>query len=225
MKNDKKNTKQTHTPVQNEKKNQTPVTPFVQREQPKILKLIFWILAAAIFVAMPLMSLNSGISGDEFVNYEHAGYVYDYYANGDTTCMHGVKKANGEPTHLEYYGQSFDNLTYCINRWFNCDNPFEVRHVLNSLTGACLILVIGLFLVRSCGYRAGILGLLLMFLSPRLIGHSFNNPKDVPFALGYAFTVYQIMLLVQELPKTSIKRLVFIALGIALANSVRIGGL
>ncbi len=225
MKNDKKNTKQTHTPVQNEKKKQTPVTPFVQREQPKILKLIFWILAAAIFVAMPLMSLNSGISGDEFVNYEHAGYVYDYYANGDTTCMHGVKKANGEPTHLEYYGQSFDNLTYCINRWFNCDNPFEVRHVLNSLTGACLILVIGLFLVRSCGYRAGILGLLLMFLSPRLIGHSFNNPKDVPFALGYAFTVYQIMLLVQELPKTSIKRLVFIALGIALANSVRIGGL
>lgn len=198
---------------------------FEQQESPRRLRLAFWILAAAIGVALPLMSLNAGISGDEFVNYEHAGYVYDYYAHGDTACMHGVKKDNGEATHLEYYGQSFDNLTYCINRWFHCDNPFEVRHFLNALNGSLLILVIGLFLVKSCGYRAGILGLLLMFLSPRLIGHSFNNPKDIPFALGYAFTVYQIMLLVKELPKTSFKRLAFIALGIALANSVRIGGL
>ena len=62
-------------------KEKTPrPIPFVEREQPRLLKIIFWVLAAAIFVAMPLMSLNSGISGDEFVNYEHAGYVYDYYA-------------------------------------------------------------------------------------------------------------------------------------------------
>ena len=211
--------------VQNKSKQTDKLPLFEEMEQPRILKIIFWVLAAVLFITLPLMSLNSGISGDEFVNYEHAGYVYDYYANGDTTCMHGIKADNKEPTHLEYYGQSFDNLTYCINQWFHCENPFEVRHFLNALTGSCLILVIGLFLVKSCGYRAGILGLLLMFLSPRLIGHSFNNPKDVPFALGYAFTIYQIMLLVKELPKTSVKRLIFIALGIAFANSVRIGGL
>ena len=210
---------------ENKQQQKEVITLFEEREQPKYLRLIFWILAAVLGIALPLMSLNSGISGDEFVNYEHAEYVYNYFANGDTACMHGIKRDNGEPTHLEYYGQSFDNLTYIINQWFHCDNPFEVRHFLNALTGSLLILVIGLFLVKSCGYRAGILGLLLMFLSPRLIGHSFNNPKDVPFALGYAFAIYQIMLLVKELPKTSVKRLIFVALGIAAANSVRIGGL
>lgn len=192
---------------------------------PKTLKIIFWILAAVLCIALPFMSLDAGISGDEFVNYGHAEYVYDYFTKGDTTCMHGINKGNGSATHLEYYGQSFDNITYFINKTFNVDNPYEVRHFFNAICGSGIILIVGLFLVKTCGWRAGILGLLLMFLSPRFIGHSFNNPKDIPFALGYAFTIYQIMLLVKELPKTSIKRLIFISLGIALANSVRIGGL
>lgn len=197
----------------------------IQEKTGKTLKILFWILAAAIGIALPIMSLDAGISGDEFVNYEHAEYVYDYFTKGDTTCMHGVNRGNGSATHLEYYGQSFDNITYFINKVFNVDNPYEMRHFLNGLCGSFTILIIGLFLVKTCGYRAGILGLLLLFLSPRFIGHSFNNPKDIPFALGYAFTIYQIMLLVNELPKTSIKRLIFIGLGIAMANSVRIGGL
>ncbi len=191
----------------------------------KILRIIFWLLAGLFGIALPLMSLDAGISGDEFVNYEHAEYVYNYFTEGDTTCMHGVRKGSTNPTHLEYYGQSFDNITYFINKIFHVDNIYEVRHVFNSLCGSLIILIVGLFLVKTCGWRAGILGLLLMFLSPRFIGHSFNNPKDIPFALGYTFSIYQMALLVTELPKTSIKRLVFIGLGIAFANSVRIGGL
>lgn len=191
----------------------------------RTLRIFFWVLAGVMCVALPLMSLDAGISGDEFVNYDHAEYVYDYFTKGDTTCMHGINKRGNGPTHLEYYGQSFDNITYFINKAFDSKNPFEVRHFLNAMCGALTILVVGLFLVKTLGWRAGILGLLLMFLSPRFIGHSFNNPKDIPFALGYAFSIYQMMLLLKELPKTSVKRLALIALGIAGANSVRIGGL
>lgn len=191
----------------------------------KALKILFWILAGVICIALPVMSLDAGISGDEFVNYEHAEYVYDYFTEGDTTCMHGINKGNGTATHLEYYGQSFDNITYFINKVFHIDNVYEARHVLNALCGALIILVVGLFLVKTLGYRAGIIGMLMLFISPRFIGHSFNNPKDIPFALGYIFSIYQMVLLIRELPKTSVKRLILICLGIAVANSVRIGGL
>ena len=68
----------------------------------KILRIIFWLLAGLFGIALPLMSLDAGISGDEFVNYEHAEYVYNYFTEGDTTCMHGVRKGSINPTYLEY---------------------------------------------------------------------------------------------------------------------------
>lgn len=189
----------------------------------KIYRKIFYILAAVFFVLMPILSLNSGISGDEKSSYVHSSRVYDYFAKGDTAALN----TQGDPLtqNLEYYGQSFDNVTYLFIKWFNIDNPYEFRHACNALLGWCMAFIIGLLLAKVCGYRAAVLAFLMLLLSPRFMGHSFNNPKDIPFALGYTLAIYQMILLVKELPKTNIKRLIYIALGMALANSVRIGGL
>ena len=64
-----------------------------------------------------------------------------------------------------------------------------------------------------------------MFLSPRFLGHAFNNPLDVPFALGNVFTLYHMILYLKKLPRISLRSSIWIAVGIGWTNGIRIGGL
>jgi hypothetical protein len=53
----------------------------------------------------------------------------------------------------------------------------------------------------------------------------FNNPKDVPFAVGMIWALYYLVRLVPELPKPSFATLAKLGLAIGLALGVRVGGL
>src|SRR5574344_1538164 len=189
-----------------------------------IYKLLFFSFLGVLLILLPLMSLKSGTTGDESVNYKHAELVYDYYAKGDTACLNTNFNQDGTPTKsrtfLEYYGQSFDNFTYLFNHIFHIEDYYQSRHVLNSLCGWLIFLIIGLLSVKMLGWRGGLITIVLLFLYPRFTGHVFNNPKDIPFALGYVWAIYQIYLLITELPVVKIKRLIYIMLAIAFANSV-----
>ncbi|MEZ5069793.1 MAG: tetratricopeptide repeat protein [Bacteroidales bacterium] len=111
-------------------------------------------------------------------------------------------------------------------RALNLENqPYEARHVMVALTGAAAMLTVALFARNLAGYGAACLALLLMFCSPRFLGHSFNNPLDVPFAFGTIFTLYQLYHLLRALPRIRPKPLVLLALGIGWTNGIRIGGL
>ncbi len=44
-----------------------------------------------------------------------------------------------------------------------------------------------------------------MLASPRFIGHAMNNPKDIPFAAAYVFTLYYIVRFQAEAPRVSRK--------------------
>ncbi len=201
------------------------IPAYRQNRESSIYRLLFFIIAFGLMFAMPILSLDAGMSGDEIVNYDHAKLVYDYYAKGDKSSVDINVNPNLEKTTLQYYGQSFDNITYIVNKITGTDNPYESRHVMNSLVGWLIILVAGLFLSHIMGWRAAIFGMLFLFVSPRFLGHSYNNPKDIPFAFAYLFTIFQAVLFIREMPKTNIKRLIYISLGIAMAISVRVGGL
>ena len=45
--------------------------------------------------------------------------------------------------------------------------------------------MIGLLGMRFGGGLCGLISMLLLFFSPRFFGHSMNNLKDIPFAVGY----------------------------------------
>lgn len=198
---------------------------FIQNRESSIYRLLFFIVAIALMFAMPILSRDAGISGDEMVNYDHAKLVYDYYAKGDKSAVDPRVNPKLNSTLLQYYGQSFDNLTYFVNKITKTDSPFESRHMMNSLVGWLIILISGLLLSHIAGWRAALIGMLLLFVSPRFLGHSYNNPKDIPFAFAYLFSIFQMILWTKELPKIKIKRVIWIILGIAMAISVRIGGL
>jgi hypothetical protein len=184
-------------------------------------RLVFVLLAALIFIILPLISYNAGISGDEEKHYMHAEKVYNFYAT-----LGKDKSALSDPQlKLNYYGQSFDLLTYLTVKILNTEQIYEVRHVLNGLFGALTILVLGLLARYLAGNITGILAMVFAFFTPHFLGHSMNNPMDIPFALGYIFTIFQLIRFLDRLPIISYRIALWIALGIAFTISIRIGGL
>ena len=184
-------------------------------------KSMFWLIFAVLLILMVNLSLDSGISGDEPVHYQHSEYVNSYFSSGKTD----TSALNTPVTNLKYYGQLFDNISHSINQFLNADKPYVNRHILNSLAGALLILFTGLIAIHLGGYPAGILALLFMFLSPRILGHSFNNLKDIPFALGYTVAIWGTVKSMGDFPRLKFLPFLGICLGVALAFGIRAGGL
>jgi tetratricopeptide (TPR) repeat protein len=185
-------------------------------------KKIFYSLAGIFLLLLPLLSLKSGISGDEETyHYPHGKNVYNYYASlgSDTTCLY----YNNSVLHM--YGPVFDLATVAMVKIIHPKDDYTVRHIMNSLTGWAAIFFAGLIAVMIGGWRAGIITLIFMFLSPRFLGHSFNNPKDIPFTAAYIFTIYAIIRFLRAFPENAVKYAWPVALGIGLAIGVRVGGI
>ncbi len=171
------------------------------------------------YVYMPYISKDYGVTGDEFVDHRHAGYVLDYFADGDKAAL------NQPQTMLHLYGNMVQVITAAICRWFQVDNYYELRHVVGGLVGATGILAVGLMGLRWGGGLCGLLSVLLMFFTPRFFGHSMNNLKDVPFAVGYMLSLYYTVRLFDSYPAFHRKHIVGLILGITLALGTRSGGL
>lgn len=181
----------------------------------------FWLfvgVAALLFFAMPLLSRSAGNSGDEDkFQIPQGRYVIDYYKSHgkDTTCLMDSidRDHNGNIINwnLKYYGCSFDVVTEWINQTFGVNDIAKTRHVCNAFLGWIIVFFGGLIAYRmgsvrrrpddetECkGWRAGVFAMLLLFFSPRLLGHSFNNPKDIPLAAGIVMTIYYMMMFFRQ---------------------------
>jgi len=185
-------------------------------------RMAFASLAVILFVLLSVLSFDAGISGDEITLLKQAEKSYDFFATfGEDRAA--LDKSGRDPMYA--YGQSFDLITYAIAEWLNIENIFELRHLVNTWIGYLAMLFVGLLATRFMGWRAGLIALIAMVLSPRFLGHSWNNPKDIPFAFGVIFTTYFIFKFCQYLPRISLRNLAFIAVGLAITISIRIGGL
>jgi predicted Zn-dependent protease len=185
----------------------------------KIVRGIFDLLAGLLLIFMFLGSKEAGISGDEDLHYQQSVAVYNYFATqgADQSALHTPA------THLQYYGQSFDNLTTILIRWFSIDDIYTFRHQANALAGWLCILLAAQLAIWLSGYGAGILTLLLFALSPTFLGHAQNNLKDIPFALAYlAGTLFLLRWLFAE--KRSWRTSLPLLLSIGFCISIRPGG-
>jgi len=185
------------------------------------LKYIFYSISAILLFLLMITSRDAGITCDDVLHYNQSVSVYNYFASHgkDLTAL------NTPITHLKFYGQSYDNLVTILIKWFNVENVYGFRHLMSSFAGWLTILITALFAVWLAGYRSGILTLILFAVSPTFIGHSQNNLKDIPFALGYiASTFYTLKFLVSG-RKISIPDIVLLTASIAFSISIRAGGL
>lgn len=185
------------------------------------LKYIFYFFSAFLLVVMLLLSKNAGISCDEVLHYDQSVHVYNYFAS------HGQDKSalNTPVTDLKYYGQSYDDITTILIKWFNIDDVYGFRHLMSIIAGWLVFFVTALFAIWLTDYKTGILVLILFAVSPGFMGHAQNNLKDIPFALAYIAGVFYMLKFLFSEQKYSYWNLILLTASITFSISLRAGGL
>jgi hypothetical protein len=175
---------------------------------------LFVVAAAAVIVTFS----DYGVTWDEDVHNWYGIFVLDYYLSFFTDLR---SFSWGD---LYNYGAAFD-LTAAILNHLSPFGTYETRHLLNGLVG-----VVGLIgtwkLGRALGGpRAGFIAALFLLLTPNYYGQMYNNPKDVPFAVGMVWAMYYLVRLVPALPRPPLALAAKLGVAIGLALGVRVGGL
>lgn len=188
-------------------------------------KICFVIFSAILLIVMPLISHQYGQSGDEWLQLEYGHDIWEYFFNGNPQAL-GYSNKSLQYANLEFYGGLFDFGTEILHRWLSSIPILHLRHFVNALFGATMMIFTGLFAWRISGKRwqTGLLALLFVAFSPRIFGESMNNPKDIPFGCGFIMTSYFFLALLQELPDRLLKNTLGIFIGFTIAFGVRPAG-
>ncbi|MEY4926442.1 MAG: hypothetical protein RI894_878 [Bacteroidota bacterium] len=213
-----------NTTVETLKTPQKPAPAWSDIAASPLFKTLFWVLLGVMAIAMPYLSFDYGVSGDENVHRLYGEKVLDYFLSfgaDKSYCDPKVFKVN----NLFYYGVSFDLLVAIINKLRGTTAVYETRHLVNALSGVFLFMGVGKLAKELGGWRTAFIALVLIILSPAIFGHSMNNLKDIPFAAGYIWTLVYTLRFIKELPTVSNRTLLMLALAMALTLSIRIGGL
>ena len=188
------------------------------REAP--LRYIFWSLSFLLLAFLVFTSGNAGITCDEVLHYNQSQDVYSFFATGGEE-----RDALHNPVwHLMYYGQSFDNIVTILINWLGIENVYNFRHIMSSIAGWLTIMVTALFAIRISGYRTALLVLLLFAVTPSFIGHSYNNLKDIPFALGYISATFLFLKFLKSGERIPYYIVFLLTLSVAFTISIRAAG-
>ena len=126
--------------------------------------------------------------------------------------------------NLYLYGGLFDAGATLLNA-ISPFGVYETRHALNA--GVGLLGVAGVW--RLAHYlwspRAGFLAATILVLIPSYYGHMFNNPKDIPFAVGYIWVLYFLSRVIETLPFIPRGLAIGLGLTMGLTLGIRVGGI
>jgi hypothetical protein len=180
-------------------------------------RLTVLLVALALLIAV-LTFRDYGVTWDEDVHNWYGNFVLDYYLSLFTnrTALHWRDLYN--------YGAIFDTAAAAVNR-VSPIGVYETRHLLNALIGILGVVGCGKLGRALGGARAGLIAALLLLLTPNYYGQMFNNPKDIPFAVGVVWATYYTVSIVPLLPRPPIPMLIKLGMAVGMTMGVRIGGL
>lgn len=184
------------------------------------MKYAFYALSLLLLVVMLMLSDRSGVNCDEVLHYNQSVAVCNYFSTGGADWS----ALETGSTHLKYYGQSYDNISTCLIRIFNIDDIYSFRHIMSTIAGWLLVVVSAFLAVWLSGYEAGLIVFLLFAVSPTFLGHSQNNLKDIPFALGFISSIYFIFRFLADNKGFPVKYSILLTLSMAFCISIRAGG-
>jgi hypothetical protein len=174
------------------------------------------LLGAAALIGLTFT--DYGVTWDEDVHNWYGYFALDYYLSlfTDERALNWLNLYN--------YGAAFDMIAAALNK-FSPLGVYETRHLLNGFVG--LVGLLGCWKLGRVlgGARTGFIALLFLLLTPNYYGQMFNNPKDIPFAVGGVWATYYMVRIQPTLPHPSWRLLVKMGLAIGLALGVRVGGL
>ena len=153
--------------------------PFTRSAAPSVV-LVFFIAFLAVGLAI---YDDYGMSWDEQAQRELGFKTLNYVVHSDDTVERGLH---------EYYGPAFQTVLVLIEKVAapnDVRKVFLLRHLCTFLFFYLGVLAFG----TACGIHfknwwCVLAGALLLVFHPRILAHSFFNPKDVPFLSALAIT-------------------------------------
>lgn len=191
-------------------------------------KFVFFSLSIIVLICLIINSNKVGVTGDEYFDGMNGKYALNYYTDGDTTFVdYSQTEELKTLSLLKYYGVGYEIIPAIFLKYFHLSpaNEYPFRHLLCALYGFLFFLFTALTAKRLSDWRGGTIALLLITLTPVVFGLSFFATKDIPFAAGFAIANYAFISIFQHLPKFRIIDIILAIIGIAMAVSVRIGGM
>lgn len=180
-------------------------------------------LAAALTIGVVLVVVlltfrDYGITWDETWHLVYGDYILAWYetlgADRSSLCY-----------RVDFmYGGGFDLLGAVVRR-VSPLGDYDTIHLLGALVGVLGIVGAWRLARGLAGPVAGLVTVLLLVTTPVWWGHMFNNPKDLPFAVGYVWALHALIGVVRQLPRPTRGAWIRLALAAGIAMSVRIAGL
>lgn len=178
--------------------------------------------AALLFVVLAVLVLrvfgDYGVTWDEPPHLRYGELIARYY-------LSGLRDVGALEFRTNYfYGGGYDLLAAGFRWLAEPMRSDRAVHLLGGLVG--LLGVIGTWRLgrRLAGPFAGLVAALLLATNPVYFGHMFNNPKDLPFAVGYVWALDALIAVVAALPRPRRRQWLALTLAFGAAMSVRIAG-
>jgi|GEM_PF-2348438 4-amino-4-deoxy-L-arabinose transferase-like glycosyltransferase len=180
---------------------------------------------AALLILLLGISLKTfsdyGMSWDEFYRNTEGAKKFAYYENAFSG--HWQPYDNPEDNYPGFY-----DLVHQLLFKTGLFGPGSLGmvysdHLLSAVFG--ILTVFGAYKVgkQLGGARTGFLSAFFLTLFPHFYGHMFINPKDIPFACMYIWSLYQTIKVI-SIPKITPGFIAILTLTYGLTLGVRMGG-
>lgn len=182
-----------------------------------------WTRATVAFIAVAaVLALvtcsHYGITWDEEHALDQGDLVLRWYLSGFTD-RRVIANAN-----YTFYGSLFNVLTQASQKATGF-GLYETSHIINVVFGLAGVALAAWIASTLFSPMAGLFAAVFLWLTPVYYGHSFNNPKDIPFATMALAAFAGIVACWRHLP--DVPRPIWIRTGLllGLALAMRIAGI
>ncbi|GET38830.1 hypothetical protein [Microseira wollei] len=158
-------------------------------------------MAIGLIATIGLSTVNNyGVSWDEPIHIKNVGWNYELILKNQPLPKH--------PADIKYYGVAFDiaaETLYQLKNGFprieiNRDR-FVLKHAVTFLFSVLAYVSVAGIVGIFCGAEYAWLGSITLALFPGFWGHSFFNPKDIPFAVLFTLSTWMGAYLVEGYSK------------------------
>ena len=176
------------------------------------------LLLCSLAVVMLATVSDYGLTWDEEFQSNYGELILAWFASGfqnDGALQY---------RNLYLYGGLFDVAAQLFARTSPLD-LYEDRHLVNVAVG--LLALAGTWRLGHLvvGRRGGVLALAIAALTPMFYGHSFNNPKDIPFAAAFVWALCHLVESARALPAIDYRATVKLCISLGLVLAIRPGGI
>jgi len=157
----------------------------------RIPPLVWAVTIAGAYLLFGLLTIDDfGVTWDEPVHFDTSDYYVEKILNNGWYQF----KASEFSHFMESYGPFFDILASVNNRLLAKKSGFmeddNSRHLHLVILSSLTIFLTFLFAYRGYSTRSAVFSALFLASFPRFVGHSFNNPKDIPIAFIFVLCLY-----------------------------------